>query len=101
MQWFDHLFERSARTLAQRSSRRSVLAGLANVLAGSALLPLLPVDRVRRGGPAVARRAAPARLAAGPPAGAPLPRFPSDRVARADPAGAAKDEANTCEYWKY
>jgi methylamine dehydrogenase light chain len=48
MRKFDQLFERSARSLAQRTSRRSVLASLGQVLTGAALLPLLPVDRAGR-----------------------------------------------------
>ena len=41
----DQLFERSTRSLAQRTSRRSLLASLGQLLTGAALLPLLPVDR--------------------------------------------------------
>ena len=41
----DHLFEHSSRSLARRTSRRSLLASLGQVLTGAALLPLLPVDR--------------------------------------------------------
>jgi methylamine dehydrogenase light chain len=48
MHWLDRWFERSARSLAQRSSRRSALADIARLLAGTALLPLLPVDRLGR-----------------------------------------------------
>ena len=42
---FDSWFERSARGVAQHSSRRSAMAKLGKVLVGSAMLPLLPVDR--------------------------------------------------------
>jgi methylamine dehydrogenase light chain len=45
MHTLDQLFERSTRSLAQRTSRRSVLASLGQLLTGAALLPLLPVDR--------------------------------------------------------
>jgi len=49
MKWFDRFFETGARRVAQRSSRRSVLAGLGRVLIGSAfMLPVLPFDRVAR-----------------------------------------------------
>jgi methylamine dehydrogenase light chain len=48
MRTFDQLFERSTRTLAQRTSRRSLLASLGQLLTGAALLPLLPVDRASR-----------------------------------------------------
>jgi len=45
MRTLDQLFERSTRSLAQRTSRRSLLASLGQLLTGAALLPLLPVDR--------------------------------------------------------
>jgi len=48
MHTFDRLFERSTRSLAQRTSRRSLLASLGQLLTGAALLPLLPVDRAGR-----------------------------------------------------
>ena len=48
MRSLDHLFERSTRALAQRTSRRSLLASLGQILTGVALLPLLPVDRGSR-----------------------------------------------------
>jgi methylamine dehydrogenase light chain len=45
MRSLDHLFESSSRSLARRTSRRSLLATLGQLLTGAALLPLLPVDR--------------------------------------------------------
>jgi methylamine dehydrogenase light chain len=48
MRSLDHLFEASSRTLARRTSRRSLLATLGQLLTGAALLPLLPVDRGSR-----------------------------------------------------
>src|ERR1039457_6023478 len=48
----DRLFEDSSRSLAQRTSRRSVLAALGRMLTGAALLPLLPIDRSSRAGAA-------------------------------------------------
>lgn len=42
---FDLLFEHSSRSLARRTSRRSLLATLGQALTGAALLPLLPVAR--------------------------------------------------------
>ncbi|MGN6453453.1 MAG: methylamine dehydrogenase light chain [Steroidobacteraceae bacterium] len=48
MRKFDQLFEHSTRSLAQRTSRRSVLASLGQLVTGAALLPLLPVDRAGR-----------------------------------------------------
>jgi methylamine dehydrogenase light chain len=45
MKWLDALTEGSARAVARRTSRRSLLAGLGGILIGSAALPLLPVAR--------------------------------------------------------
>jgi len=45
MRSLDHLLEHSSRSLARRTSRRSLLASLGQLLTGAALLPLLPVDR--------------------------------------------------------
>jgi methylamine dehydrogenase light chain len=56
MRSLDHLFEHSSRSLARRTSRRSLLASLGQLLTGAALLPLLPVDR---GGRAWASEATP------------------------------------------
>ncbi|MGH8137931.1 MAG: methylamine dehydrogenase light chain [Steroidobacteraceae bacterium] len=44
----DRVFENSARSLAKRTSRRSLLASLGRMLTGVALLPLLPIDRTAR-----------------------------------------------------
>lgn len=48
MRKLDQLCERSTRALAQRTSRRSLLASLGQVLTGAALLPLLPLERAGR-----------------------------------------------------
>ncbi|HEV2229019.1 MAG TPA: methylamine dehydrogenase light chain [Steroidobacteraceae bacterium] len=48
MHAFDRLFEQSSRSLASRTSRRSLLAVLGQALTGAALLPLLPVGRGSR-----------------------------------------------------
>ena len=45
MSIFDKLFERQARTLAQRSSRRGLLRNLGSLMVGAAAVPLLPVAR--------------------------------------------------------
>ena len=45
MKIIDRLFERKARSLAQHSSRRSMLRGLGGFLVGASALPLLPVAR--------------------------------------------------------
>jgi methylamine dehydrogenase light chain len=71
MQSFDRVFEKSARSLAKRTSRRSLLASLGQLLTGAALLPLLPIDRT-------ARAQAPA-------------------VAGAKPTA----DEQKCDYWKY
>jgi len=49
MSWLDQVAERSARAVARRSSRRSLLGALGAVLVGTGALPLLPVARGARG----------------------------------------------------
>lgn len=78
MKWLDAFFESSARSLARRTSRRSVLAGLGSMLLGAGMVPLLPVAR---GAEAKPGGAAPAGSA---PAGGSDPGDPS-----------------TCEYWRH
>jgi methylamine dehydrogenase light chain len=74
----DRLFEKSSRSLAQRTSRRSFVAVLGQILTGTMLLPLLPIDRVSRAEAA------------------------SPETAEAPPAHkAAIDDPQNCEYWKY
>jgi methylamine dehydrogenase light chain len=73
----DRLFEKSSRSLAQRTSRRSFIAVLGQALTGSILLPLLPIDRANR-----------AEARTSPPDSAGAHQAPSD-----DPM--------SCEYWKY
>jgi len=56
MSWLDSLCEQSARQLARRVSRRSVLGDLGALLIGAAAIPLLPVARgaqPRTGGPSL------------------------------------------------
>lgn len=72
MRVLDRLIEKSSRELARRASRRGFLVRLGQALTGAALVPLLPVDRSHR--------------ALG---------------AEASPAAAAKDDPQSCEYWKY
>ena len=78
MHALDRLFEKSSRSLAQRTSRRSFVAVLGQILTGSILLPLLPIDRVSR-----AQAASPESAQAPPP------------------HKAATEDPQNCEYWKY
>jgi methylamine dehydrogenase light chain len=48
MRPLDQLFEQTSRSLARRTSRRSLLGSLGQLLTGAALLPLLPFDRGSR-----------------------------------------------------
>ena len=77
MRSIDDWFENSSRSLARRTSRRSLLAMLGQVLTGAALIPLLPVDRSSRASAAEPGSAPPAKPAA------------------------AIDDPQACEYWKY
>jgi methylamine dehydrogenase light chain len=77
MRWLDAFSENSARALARRTSRRSVLAGLGSFLVGAASVPLLPVARgaeTKAGGAAAPSAAAPA----------------------ADPG-----DPSSCDYWRH
>lgn len=78
MRSIDDLFERSSRSLARNTSRRSLLAALGKILTGSALIPLLPVDRAFR-------------AHAGE----------TGAVADRTPAKHATDDPQSCDYWKY
>ncbi|WP_233849213.1 methylamine dehydrogenase light chain [Paraburkholderia sp. HD33-4] len=77
MKWFDSFFELRARNVAQHSSRRSAMARLGRVLVGSALVPLLPVDRTFAADNASAPGAASA------------------------PAAGKSDDPYSCDYWRY
>jgi methylamine dehydrogenase light chain len=81
----DHLFEKSSRSLAQRTSRRSFVALLGQLLTGSIVLPLLPIDRVSGADSATAG------TAAAPPHGS----------AAAGEHKTGIDDPQNCEYWKY
>lgn len=74
MAWFDNFSEMTSRRLAQRTSRRGALARLGRVLAGGALLPLLPIDRIT--GKAEAAQ--------------------SKKGSVADPG-----DPQSCDYWRY
>jgi methylamine dehydrogenase light chain len=77
MRSIDHLFEKSSRALAQRTSRRSLLGMLGQVLTGAALIPLLPIDRSARAAEA------------------------STSPAKPKAAKPASDDPQSCDYWKY
>src|ERR1700676_1172290 len=87
MYTLDRLFEKSSRSLAQRTSRRSFVAVLGQVCTGARLLPLLPIDRVNRA------------EAASPESGAAPP--PPHKAAAAAAHTAAADDPQKCEDWKY
>lgn len=72
MKWLDSAIEDSARDIARRTTRRSLLAQIGGALVGTALLPLLPV----------ARGAAP-------------------EVGRKDGAEADPGDPKSCDYWRY
>jgi methylamine dehydrogenase light chain len=76
MKWLDEFMEGSARSLARRTSRRSVLGGLGSLLLGAGVVPLLPVAR-----------GAEARSGAGAASGA---------ANGADPGDPA-----SCDYWRH
>src|SRR5690242_4138406 len=71
MKWLDSLTESSTRSMARRTSRRSLLASIGSVLMGAAALPLLPVAR--------------GAAAAEPEAG----------------KAGATDDPTSCEYWRH
>jgi len=83
----DQVFERSARLLAKRTSRRSLLGMLGQMLTGAALLPLLPIDRTARAQSAAGQRA----------------QSPGGQVANpnAGPVANPTADEQKCEYWKY
>ncbi|HMK87203.1 MAG TPA: methylamine dehydrogenase light chain [Steroidobacteraceae bacterium] len=87
MKWLDRLAENSARALARRTSRRSMLAGLGSFLLGAATLPLLPVAR---------GAATPKGGAAGVPAQGAGASAPPDTARSADPG-----DASSCDYWRH
>jgi len=87
MQRLDRIVESSARSLAQRTSRRSFIGVLGRILTGSLLIPLLPIDRIQRAEAATGPEGSPGKMPAaakGKSAGKPY----------------TEDQQN-CEYWKY
>ena len=82
MKWLDTLSENSARALARRTSRRSVLAGLGTFLLGCAAVPLLPVARGAEPKPAGGASGAAAA--------------PGAATSTADPG-----DPSSCDYWRH
>jgi methylamine dehydrogenase light chain len=75
MRWLDRLFERSARSIALRSSRRGALARIGKTAVGGALLfPVLPFDRTNH--------------------------FAHAAAGGGGAGGGAQDETK-CDYWRY
>ncbi|HEY6923628.1 MAG TPA: methylamine dehydrogenase light chain [Steroidobacteraceae bacterium] len=83
MRSIDRLLEHSSRSLARHTSRRSLLAMLGNILTGTALIPLLPIDRS-----STARAADTTGTAAH--------ATPAKKAAKA-----SSDDPLSCDYWKY
>lgn len=54
MNWLDDLTTRYSRSLAHRTSRRSLLTRLGTLAVGAASIPLLPIARAADGYPGVA-----------------------------------------------
>ena len=80
MKWIDQLSESSARKVASRTSRRSMITGLSSLLFGAAVIPLLPVAR-----------------ASGDPSGSGYPGVGVQST------GNVEDPGNpaSCDYWRY
>ena len=76
MNVFDRWMERATRRIAQRSSRRSFLAGLGSLAVGVAGIPLLPVARALTG-----------------EGGGAFPQTTGDPLDPGDPT--------QCDYWRY
>lgn len=76
MSIFDKLFEKTARSAAQKGSRRGFIRGLGAALVGAGSIPLLPVARAADGGQ----------------------KLPQDnRLPQDSEAG----DAASCDYWRY
>jgi methylamine dehydrogenase light chain len=97
MKWLDALTEDTARSIARRTSRRSLLASLGALLVGVSSLPLLPVAR----GAQAADTGGTERKAAGK-AGAP-PGKPATTAEHGEAANkaAAVNDPTSCDYWRH
>ena len=81
MKWLDRLTERNLRSMAQRSSRRSFIATLGAVVAGTGALPLLPV----------------ARGSVAAPADGDVGSVPAQGTGNPEDPG----DPTQCDYWRY
>lgn len=77
MSWFDRLTQKTARSIAQRTSRRSFLATLGASVIGASTLPLLPVARAS--------------------SGADSARVPKQTTGNPQDPG----DPTQCDYWRY
>ena len=82
MKWLDHLVEGSARSLAKRTSRRSMVGYLGALLVGATAVPLLPVAR-----------------GATPDPKAPAPKASDPKAS--DPKAKKTDDPTSCDYWRH
>jgi methylamine dehydrogenase light chain len=82
MKWLDSITEGSARSLAKRTSRRSVIGSLGAMLVGASAMPLLPV----------ARGASPAPAADPKASGGPKP---------AEHKAKHVNDPTSCDYWRH
>jgi len=92
--WLDSLTEASARSMAKRTSRRSVLASLGALLVGASALPLLPV----------ARGASPSEKTGQSGAESGSERKDPSKAGAAKPGAAAPagiDDPTSCDYWRH
>ena len=88
MKWLDALTEGSARSLAKRTSRRSLVGSLGALLIGAAALPLLPI----------ARGAAPKPPEAGKTPGS---GGRTDSARPADDKTKHVNDPTSCDYWRH
>ena len=95
MRWLDSLTEVSARSMAKRTSRRSLLASLGALLVGASALPLLPVAR---GATAAEKEAAgkDGSRSRGPGA-----QSGAGTQADAKAKSAGVNDPTSCDYWRH
>ena len=77
MKWLDQVVEGRARSLAKRTSRRSMVGYLGALLVGATAAPLLPVAR----------------------GATPDPKAPAPKAS--DPKAKKTDDPTSCDYWRH